>query len=256
VTTEHENYCIGFKAGDETALSYIYRRYYDSLFHHGKKILNDDFAVSCIVQEAFLKGWKFRETMESMRHIYCFIRLDITWKCYAYLKNPANRFYRHLVEYGSAENYYAPCEEPEENSNIFNEERFKVIEEALPYLPGNSHTIMTLYFKHGFSYKKIARRFGTSNQAISVEVHKSLEKLKKIIHAQRRLNVKTAEVSKRPTLTGTGTEIMDPEMQYIFKMRYEQKHSFESIATSMKVSQGYVQQQYVIAHRKLRQLQR
>jgi DNA-directed RNA polymerase sigma subunit (sigma70/sigma32) len=89
-----------------------------------------------------------------------------------------------------------------------------------------------------------------------VEVHKSLEKLKKIIHAQRRLNVKTAEVSKRPTLTGTGTEIMDPEMQYIFKMRYEQKHSFESIATSMKVSQGYVQQQYVIAHRKLRQLQR
>lgn len=252
--TEHENYCIGFKAGDETALSYIYGRYHDPLFHHGKKILNDDFAVSCIVQEAFLKGWKFRESMESMRHIYCFIRLDISWKCYAYLKNPANRFYRHLVEYGNAENYYDPCEEAEENSNVFNEERFKVIEEALPYLPANSHTIMTLYFKHGFSYKKIARRFGTSNQAISVEVQKSLEKLKGIIHAQKRLNVKPTETRKRPA--PAGTELMDPEMQHIFKMRYEQKHSFESIASSMNVSQGYVQQQYVIAHRKLRQLQR
>jgi DNA-directed RNA polymerase specialized sigma subunit len=47
---------------------------------------------------------------------------------------------------------------------------------------------------------------------------------------------------------------MDPEMQHIFKMRYEQKHSFASIAERMKVTQGYVQQQYVIAHRRLREL--
>lgn len=254
MTTEHENYCIGFKAGDETALSYIYGRYYDPLFHHGKKILNDDFAVSCIVQEAFLKSWKFRETMESMRHIYCFIRLDVTWKCYAYLKKPANRFYRNLVEYGSVENYNNHFEEQQEESvKLFDEEKLKVIEEALPYLPANSHTIMTLYFKHGFSYKKIAGRFGTSNQAISMEVQKSLEKLKEIVHAQRKLCAKIPCANKRKA--PTGTENMDPEIQHIFKLRYEQKHSFESIAKSMNVTQSYVQQQYVIAHRRLQQIQ-
>jgi DNA-directed RNA polymerase specialized sigma subunit len=111
---------------------------------------------------------------------------------------------------------------------------------------------MNLYFKHGFSYKEIAYRFSTSNQAISAEVQKSLTQLKKIIHAQRRLNVKTAEIKKRPTLAGT--EIMDPKMQYIFKMRYEERRSFESIAARMHVSQKYVQQQYVLAHQKLRKL--
>jgi RNA polymerase sigma factor (sigma-70 family) len=253
VDTEHENYCTAFKAGDETALNYIYRRYYNPLFHHGKKILNDDFAVSCIVQEAFLKGWKFRESMGSMRHIYCFIRLDVTWKCYAYLKNPANRFHRHLVEYGSGENYYDACGEVEDDRNDFNDERFKVIEEAFPYLPANSHTIMTLYFKHGFSYKKIATRFGSSTQAVSMQVQKSLEKLKEIVHAQTKLCAKTVLSNKRQA--PASTKNMDPEMQHIFKLRYEQKNSFASIAESMNVTQSYVQKQYVIAHRKLQQIQ-
>jgi RNA polymerase sigma factor (sigma-70 family) len=253
VTTEHENYCIGFKAGDETALNYIYGRYYDPLFHHGKKILNDDFAVSCIVQEAFLKGWKFRESMESMRHIYCFMRLEITWKCYAYLKNPVNRFYRHLIEYGSAENYYGHYEEQQENVNELHEGKLKVIEEALPYLPGDCQTIMTLYFKYGLSYKKIANRFGTSNRTVSMEVQKSLEKLKNIVHAQRKLSAKKPDTYKRTA--PAGTEKMAVEMQHIFKMRYEEKQSFEFIAERMNVSERYVQQQYVIAHRTLRQFQ-
>lgn len=255
MTLQHEDYYIGFKDGDETALNYVYSRYYQTLFYHGKRIVYDEFAVSCIVQEAFLKGWQFREKMESMRHIYCFIRQDVNWKCYAYLSNPSNRFHRNLVGDGAVEkysDYFFDCQA--EDVNFFDDEKLKVIEEALPYLPADRQTIMTLYFKNGLSYKKIARRFGTSNQAISVEVQKSLESLKKIVHAQKKLAVKTVT-----TINHTGersVENMDAEMQQIFKLRYEQKQSFASIAERMNVTQGYVQQQYVIAHRKLSQLYR
>lgn len=248
----HEEYYLSFREGDETALNYVYGYYYRPLFYHGKRIINDEFAVSCIVQEAFLKSWQFRETMESMRHIYCFIRLDISWKCYAHLRNPANRFHRNLLGDGAVENYSDYFfDSQEEDVNFFDEEKLKVIEEALPYLPANRQTIMTLYFKHGLSYKKIARRFGTSNQAISVEVQKSLESLKKIVHAQKKLTVKTVTTRKACELP---SENMDAEMQMIFKLRYEQKHSFASIAEKMNITQGYVQQQYVIAHRRLREL--
>jgi DNA-directed RNA polymerase specialized sigma24 family protein len=113
---------------------------------------------------------------------------------------------------------------------------------------------MTLYFRYGYSYKRIARRFGTSNHAISVEVQKSLESLKKIVHAQKNLTVKTTAPTKNTRLVNI--ENMKAEMQHIFKLRYEQKHSFAAIAERMNVPQGYVQQQYVIAHRRLRQLQR
>lgn len=255
MTLQHEDYYIGFRDGDETALNYVYGRYYRSLFFHGKKIVEDEFAVSCIVQEAFLKSWQFREKMESMRHIYCFIRQDVNWKCYAYLNNPSNRFHRNLVGDGAVEKYSDYFFDYQaEDVNFFDEEKLKVIEEALPYLPANRQTIMTLYFKHGLSYKKIARRFGTSNQAISVEVQKSLESLKKIVHAQKKLTVKAT-----PTPHNTMeryTENMDAEMQQIFKLRYELKLSFTAIAEKMNITQGYVQQQYVLAHRKLRQLYR
>lgn len=251
---EHENYYAGFRAGDQSALSYIYRRYYNPLFHYGKKIIDDDFVVSCIVQEAFLKGWEFRETMENMRHIYCFIRQDIRWKCYSYLANPVNLFHSGLIHYEEAANFFHQDDaEADAEDHGLEEKKLKAIEEALPYLPANRQTIMTLYFRYGYSYKRIAARFGTSKQAISVEVQKSLESLKKIVHAQKKLTVKTTAPTNN--IRQPNTENMDPEMQHIFKLRYEQKHSFASIAERMNVTQGYVQQQYVIAHRRLRQLQ-
>lgn len=252
---EEHYYYLDFKDGIESALNYVYDRYYRSLFYYGKRIIDDEFVLSCIVQEAFLKGWEFRETMESMKHIYCFIRMDVKWKCSAYFRNPRNHFHRRMVEYGTVEYYTQDSYENHlDGVNLFDEEKLKVIEEALPYLPANRQTIMTLYFKHGFSYKKIAQRFGTSGQAITLEVQKSLESLKKIVHAQKKLTVKKPELNQR-TLP-SGTENMDMEMQHIFKMRYEMKHSFATIADKMNISQGYVQQQYVIAHRKLRELYR
>ena len=250
--THEDDYYTGFRNGDEKAFEYVYTRYYGPLSHHGRQIIRDEFAVNCIVNEAFLKGWKWREKMESMRHIYCFIRQEVNWKSFAYLSNASNRFHRQLVGDGVVErysDYFYDCQA--EDANFFDEEKLKVIEEALPYLPANRRTIMTLYFKHGLSYKKIARRFGTSNQTISAEVQKSLESLKKIVQAEKKLNIKT--LSK----TETGErycENMEPEMQMIFRLRYEQKHSFATIAQKMNITQGYVQQQYVMAHRKLRQL--
>jgi RNA polymerase sigma factor (sigma-70 family) len=250
MTIQQEDVCYnGFRDGDESALNDIYSRYYGALIYHGMQIVDDEFAVSCIVQEAFLKGWQHRESMENMRHIYCFIRLEVSWKCYAYLRNPAIRFHRSMVDYTVARDSRA-LEHHSEDTGSFNEERLKIIEAALPYLPPNRQTIMTLYFKYGMSCKKIAGRFRTSNQAISAEVQKSLENLKKIVHLQKKLSAKSLPVAR--TRPAAHTENMDAEMQEIFRLRYELKHSFEAIAEKMNISQGYVQQQYVIAHRRLR----
>jgi RNA polymerase sigma factor (sigma-70 family) len=253
MTLTSEDYYTGFRDGDEKALEYVYTRYYGPLCNDARQILRDEFTVSCIVHEAFLKGWEFRETMENMRHIYCFIRQDIRWKCYSFLANPLNRFHSSLIHYEGVANFFYPADAEEEDHGLA-EKKLKAIEEALPYLPANRQTIMTLYFRYGYSYKRIAARFGTSKQAISVEVQKSLESLKKIVHAQKKLTVKTTAPTNN--IRQPNTENMDPEMQHIFKLRYEQKHSFAAIAERMNVPQGYVQQQYVIAHRRLRQLQR
>jgi DNA-directed RNA polymerase specialized sigma24 family protein len=248
-----DDYYTAFRDGDERALTWTYTRYYRALCNHGRQIIDDEFTVSCIVQEAFLKGWQFRERMENMRHIYCFIQQDVSWKCYAYLANPANRFHRSLVHTDALENYSSCYHDQHlEDASFCEERKIKAIEEAQPYLPANGHTIMTLYFKHGMSYKKIARRFGAFVPAISTEVCKSLESLKKVVHAQKKLELKPKGADDNGEAY---TKNSDTEMQQIFKLRYEHKLSFAAIAEKLAITQGEVQRQYVGAHRRMRELE-
>jgi RNA polymerase sigma factor (sigma-70 family) len=258
-----DHYYTGFRNGDERAFEYVYAQYYRPLYRHAQQIVDDEFAVNCIVNEAFLKGWKFHESMESMRHIYCFIRQDVSWKCYAYLRNPSNRFHRTLVHTEYLANLPGmPGEEEEEHSLA--DKKLKAIEEALPYLPGNRQTIMTLYFKYGYSYKRIAQRFGTSNQAISLEVQRSLESLRKMVHAQKTLNEKKPLVlvhaqkksNDRKLLKSSGhlnTEAMDEKTRQIFTMRYVEKQDFSRIAETMGIPLAQVQQHYIMAHRMIKE---
>lgn len=246
-TLTSEDYYTGFRDGDEKAFEYVYGRYYKPLYRHGYQIIDDEFAVNCIVNEAFLKGWAFRERMENMRHIYCFIRQEVNWKCYAYFKNPSNLFHCRLVH----PEYIANLPETEggEDECHLADKKLKAIEDALPYLPGNRQTIMTLYFKYGYSYKRIARRFGTSKQAISTEVQKSLESLRKIVLSQKRLTDRGRVKPARQLRT----EGMEEETRQIFSMRYVEKQSFASIAAKLQIPLAQVQQQYVMAHRRIKE---
>jgi RNA polymerase sigma factor (sigma-70 family) len=261
--THDDDYYTAFRNGDEKAFEYIYAQYYRPLYRYGRQIVDDEFAVNCIVNEAFLKGWKFHQSMESMRHIYCFIRQDVSWKCFAYLRNPSNRFHRTLVHPEYLANLPGmPGEEEEEHSLA--DKKLKAIEEALPYLPGNRQTIMTLYFKYGYSYKRIAQRFGTSNQAISLEVQRSLESLRKMVHAQKRLNERKPLMhvhaekklnGRKPlkSLRQLNTEAMDEPTRQIFTMRYVEKKGFSHIAEKLGIPLAQVQQHYVMAHRMIKE---
>lgn len=244
--TDEDHYYTGFRNGDEKAFEYVYTQYYRPLYRHGYEIVDDEFTVNCIVNEAFLKGWKFRERMENMRHIYCFIRQNVSWKCYTYLSNGTNRFHRRFIH---TEHIGNLTEMPEGEEHELADRKLKAIEEALPYLPGDRQTMMTLYFKYGYSYKRIARRFGTTNHAISLEVQRSLESLRKIVHAQKRLNDRKPPKPARQL----HTEGMDEETRQVFSMRYVEKQSFADIAEKLDIPLLRVQQLYVVAHRKIKE---
>src|SRR5665647_1142134 len=114
------------------------------------------------------------------------------------------------------------------------------------------------------SYKRIARRFGTSNQAISAEVQKSLESLRKMVHAQKRLNKRKPLMSvhaekklndRKPlkSLRQLHTEGMDEITRQVFTMRYVEKQDFSNIAEKLGIPLAQVQQHYVMAHRKIKE---
>ena len=189
---------IRFKQGDEAALSRLYRKFYRLLMRHGFRIVHDEFVVNSSIQEAFLKAWNFRERLTNEVHTYRFLRLNVTWKCYNYYRQP-DRLHRRIIYTDNIDSYADACYMSDVIGNdqplFADEEMLQAIYNVMPYLPPDRQTILTLFFKYGFSYKQIAKRFCTSNQAISIELQKGLEHLKKVIHAKKKLEapVKTSK---------------------------------------------------------------
>lgn len=242
-----------FKQGDEAGLSRLYRKFYRLLLRHGFRIVHDEFVVNSSIQEAFLKAWNFRERLTNALHTYRFLRLNVTWKCYNYYRQP-DRLHRRIVYTDNMDYFADSCYVPDpvgnEQSSIADEEMLQAIYKVMPYLPPDRQTILTLFFKYGFTYKQIAKRFCTSNQAVSIELQKGLEHLKKIIHPKKKLdaNGKTSNNSL------PYNEILDGELLQVFRLRYEMKLGFDVIAAKMNLPQAYVQQQYVAAHIRIQQM--
>lgn len=250
---DNHNHFIRFSQGDEGGLTHLYKLFYKRLLKHGLRIVSDEFVVTSSIQEAFLKAWSFRERMTSTLHTYRFLRLNVTWKCYNYYRQPDKRN-RRIIYTDNIDHYagasYIPEHEDDGQPPYADEEMLQVIYNVMPYLPANRQTILILYFKYGFSYKQIAKRFDTSNQAVSIELQKGLEHLKKVIHAKKKLDAPVNAIKNQLPYN----EILDGELLQLFRLRYEMKLGFDVIAAKMNLSQVYVQQQYVAAHIRIQQM--
>src|SRR5687767_7413233 len=85
---ENNFHFLQFLQGSEPSFTHIYSRFSKTLRRYGLRIVQDEFVVNTIVQEAFLKLWAFRERMTSMDHIVRFLKLTMRWECMAYYRHP------------------------------------------------------------------------------------------------------------------------------------------------------------------------
>lgn len=218
--------------------------------HARRFIENDEFTVESLVQETYVKGWQMRGHMETVFHLFCFMRLNLSWLCLKWVQSPGNVFLRKKIQHTDnleaySKLHYYTLADTEEEARFFDEERLGTIEKVLPYLTPERQTMIDLYFKQGLSYKTIAKRFATSNMAVHHEVRRGLEHLKTIINCQQ----KTAKKSRTvPTVKIGGSGQLDAEMSQIFRLRLEYKMGFASIAEKLGVEQNYVKRKYVEAH--------
>jgi RNA polymerase sigma factor (sigma-70 family) len=252
-SSQDHGYFLRFISGEEAGLAYFYDQWYKKLLSHGRRIVSDEFVVNSSIQEAFLKTWNFRERLTSALHTYRFLRLNVTWKCYNYYREPGRphncTLYTDNLE-SYADMFYLP--EDIEQAFTLTEERLQSIYKVLPYLPATRQTIFTLYFKYGLSYKQIAKRFATSGPAIHHELQKGIEQLKKVIHTKKKLdNNCSTDVSNRAAVYPECLQLLQ-----LFRLRYENKWSFETIAEQMNLPLPHVQQQYIAAHRLLNQMKK
>ena len=186
---ENQLHFLQFTQGNESSLQYIYQRLYKPMLYYSRTLIQDEFTAHSIVQDAFLKLWSLRSRMQSMLHIFRFLRLNITWQCRSWYKSTERSFLQKLIytdaiaDHAVTSLYPLPGEAEEQEAAY--KQRLQRITHIIPYLPSAQQTMVTLYFKDGLTYSQIARRFQTSGPAVSKEVQKGLDQLKTILQVKQ-----------------------------------------------------------------------
>lgn len=245
-----------FKLGDEKGLSYIYSNLYKPIFYYARRIIEDSFVINSILQDAFLRAWDFRTRMTSMLHLFRFIRLCVQWGCFEYLRKKVNKFHHSFTHLEYLENsHYAsfPPEEEAEYSHLSGKdlERLERIEKAIPYLPANRQTIIRLYVLYGLNYKEIAKRFAAPYQHITTEIQESIESLKSML-----LTPTQKQTTIRKNHQDNYTAYLTPEQAQIYKLRHQDKYSFDRISHETNRPLAEVVNQYVSANQTLQKIRK
>jgi len=239
-----------FKKGDPKALEQIYSRHKRLLFWIGKQIVYDEFVVECLVQDAFLKLWEYRDNIERPEHIFYFTRLVLKQSCYSHYRRSKNKFFRSVHSLDSYENYdsyltgYDPLEVAENiKDKIIHDQHYEEIRKILPLLSAERKHLIELCLKYGFRYKAIANAMGRGITETTNEIKRAIADLQNILSHQEKLANKNKTVSETKKKNQ-----MTEKQSLILKLRFEKKQSFTTIAKTLELSQKEVHNEFVVAY--------
>ena len=236
------------KKGDPKALEQIYSRHKRLLFWIGKQIITDEFVVECLVQDAFLKLWEYRDNIERPEHIFYFTRLVLKHSCYSHYRSSKNKFFRSVHSLDSYENYltvYDPLEVAENiMDKVIHDQHYEEIRKILPLLSAERKHLIELCLKYGFRYKAIANAMGKRVSETSKEIKSAIEDVKNLINSY------DVFVSKKKTVSEEkAPNQMTEKQSLILKLRFEMKQSFTTIAKTLELSQKEVHNEFVVAYK-------
>ena len=241
------------KKGNPTSLEHIHLRYKRLLFWIGKQMLDDDFVVETLVQDAFLKLWLHRDSIETPTHILGFLRFVLKRDCITYFSTPKNKFARLTASLESFENYqdylvgYDPMQDKEHLlTQESDQKKFDELNKVLKVINPKRKHLIELCLEYGFRYKLIAVAMGSSVKDISNEVTKAIDDLRQILKINSREDL---------TIKSHKNEVHQDELSSqqldIMKRRFEQKSTFAVIARELKLSEKEVHKEFLYAYQYL-----
>lgn len=247
--TDHQLYEL-LKNGNPTSLEHIHSRYKRLLFWLGKKMLEDDFVVETLVQDTFLKLWLHRDSIETPDHILGFLRFVLKRDCISYFNAPKNKFTRLTTSLERFENYqdylvgYDPLQDKEHLLRQESDQKnFDEVNGVLNVISPKRRQLIELCLKYGFHYKAIAEAMGSSVTAISNEVSRAINDLRKIIKGSS-----FEQPNKKASDNKELSDKLSNRQLDILKRRFEQKSSFKIIAQELKLSEKEVHREFLYAY--------
>lgn len=258
---QQEKYLKQLREGEESGLTYFYNRWYKNYYYISWRRTTCDLSAAAMVQEAFLRLWMVRESMESLEQAQAFIKKQLRLAYEVWYRNSGQRFYRSMLRLDGVEDAYEfiwAVNENEEDSyldmELMDEVRTaqgKQLRAVLPNLPQGQQKVLNLLLSYGLDYERVSWHLGGISCYVAAQrVEKTINLLKSVLingaaFSGHRIN------KKEVVIIGGLSE----EQARILSYRYELSYSFEEIAELMNMRQAEVQLWFVQAQQMMRKEQ-
>lgn len=167
-----------FLNGDQTAISYIYRNYAQSLYNFGRQYNKHEVVLDCI-QDLFYDLIRMRKNLKSVNSLKAYLFASLRRKIFRQMQKTKNEIDQSQVEETTSFRIAHLMDNSQINEQLDKENK-KIIEEACNQLPARQREIILLYFFEEMSYQDISEvmNFGDVTSARTL-VHRAITSLRK-----------------------------------------------------------------------------
>ena len=160
------------------AFNLLVRKYQERIYWHIRKMVIDHDDSDDLVQEVFVKIWKYLDKFRGDSQLYTWIYKIATNECLTFLKKKKKRFFLPLVD---VEKELA--EHIDNGYHISGDEVQLKLQKALLKLPNKQRLVFNMKYYDDMKYEQIAEITETSVGALKASYHHAVKKIEQILSA-------------------------------------------------------------------------
>ena len=165
---------LDLKSGDKSALSYVYTKFFDSLYSYGSRITPDAGLTEDSIQDLFVELWNKREGLSDVRNIkyYLFksLRRKIIYKLSLQARHPETDDLTCFEIELSDKTHYL-------NQEVANDIRKNLKQLVLSLTPKQKEAIFLIYYDQ-LSYDEVASIMCLKVKTVYNLIHLAITKLR------------------------------------------------------------------------------
>ncbi|PRD47752.1 RNA polymerase sigma factor [Sphingobacterium haloxyli] len=174
--TDHKLLSL-LKSGDERAFAEIYRRYWEVLFCHALRILQDDDLAKDALQDVFATLWDKYATIDDRGKLSAFLYRSVRNRVFDLLDHSKVK-----DAYLSMVTKVADIGVWSVDAHIRERELAGAIEREVADMPEGMRRVFELSRLDGLSYREIASELQISENTVKVQVSRALRLLRKVFN--------------------------------------------------------------------------
>lgn len=158
------------------AFNLLVRKYQERIYWHIRKMVINHDDSDDLVQEVFVKVWKYLDNFRGDSQLYTWIYRIATNECLSFLAKKKKRFFLPIVD---VEKELA--EKIDNGYHISGDEVQKKLQKALLKLPDKQRLVFNMKYYDDMKYEQIAEITGTSIGALKASYHHAVKKIEEIL---------------------------------------------------------------------------